>query len=158
MTEFVTHSEQETNAIGRTIAALLVPGSIVVLTGPLGSGKTALVRGICQYFGCDDQLSSPTFTIINIYNGRQRIYHCDLYRLHRPDELFAAGFEDALYSDGIIVVEWAERALSLLPERRHEIALTHGDAPDVRRLLHHHRIEGEPSLLEMVGEREESGR
>ncbi len=149
MTEFITHSEAETHEIGRIIGGMLAPGAVVALTGTLGSGKTALVRGICRWFGCDDQLSSPTFTIINVYDGSSRVQHCDLYRLTRTAELHAAGLDDAIHSGDIVLIEWAERALGLLPEHRHEIVMEHGHDPDERIIRHHQRVAGEPSMLEL---------
>jgi tRNA threonylcarbamoyladenosine biosynthesis protein TsaE len=123
----IAHNEAATRALAREIAAGLRPGMLVALSGELGSGKTALVRGICEYFGCLEQVSSPTFTIINEYAGSEAIAHCDLYRLVSADDLFETGISDLLQGDSIVLIEWAERALALLPYPRIEILCDYGE-------------------------------
>lgn len=103
-----TTSENETAAVGRDLARRLRPGSVVLLSGPLGAGKTAFVRGLALGLGCDpDAVSSPTFTIIQEYAGTVTLQHVDLYRLG-PTEVDDLGLED-LFEDQIAAVEWAER-------------------------------------------------
>ena len=106
----VTHSEAETARIGRHLADGLVPGSIVLLFGDLGAGKTSLVRGLAEGLGVDpDEVSSPTFTLIREYRGgRLPLLHVDLYRLHDPREIEELGLEE-LGTDAATAIEWAER-------------------------------------------------
>jgi len=101
----------------------LMPGDVVTLLGELGSGKTCLVRGICKGLECADQVTSPTFTLINEYRGRFPVYHFDFYRLESEQEIFDLGYEEYFFGDGICLVEWAERALPLLPQNYIEIRL-----------------------------------
>ena len=132
--EFATWSAEETESFGCRIGALLESGpNVLALSGDLGSGKTALVRGICRYFRCEEQVSSPTFTIINEYRGSKTVFHCDLYRTRHEDELFEAGVEELLRQDDIVLVEWGERAATLLPLPRFEILADHGASEQERR-------------------------
>ena len=102
-------SEQETEAIGRELAQQLAPGAVVAFTGDLGAGKTAFVRGMAQGLGISQRVTSPTFTIVNEYEGgRLPLFHFDLYRLGSSDELFDIGWEDYLARGGVCAVEWSE--------------------------------------------------
>ncbi|MDT8323130.1 MAG: tRNA (adenosine(37)-N6)-threonylcarbamoyltransferase complex ATPase subunit type 1 TsaE [Bacteroidota bacterium] len=128
-----TYGEDETRALGRAFAETLPADAVVAFSGDLGSGKTAFIRGICDTFSCGGQVSSPTFTIVNEYAGSRRVTHCDLYRLDNMTEMLEIGL-DALFRDGgTVLVEWAERALPLLPLPRYEIAAAHGDSEAHRR-------------------------
>ncbi|HKS70610.1 MAG TPA: tRNA (adenosine(37)-N6)-threonylcarbamoyltransferase complex ATPase subunit type 1 TsaE, partial [Ktedonobacterales bacterium] len=102
-------SPEATHALGERLGHLLGSGDIVLLTGDLGAGKTALAQGIARGLGVAGPVSSPTFTILKEYEGRIPLYHFDLYRIEDPDELEALGFGDYFYGDGVSVVEWAER-------------------------------------------------
>ncbi len=103
-----TGSEEESSAAGERLAAALRPGDVILLHGDLGAGKTAFVRGLARGLGVDpDEVTSPTFTLIQEYRGRTTLYHVDLYRL-APREVEDLGL-DELLSDGIVAVEWAER-------------------------------------------------
>lgn len=104
----VTGSDAETEAVGSHLAARLGPGSRVLLYGELGAGKTAFVRGLAAGLGIDpDEVSSPTFTLVQEYSGRLSLFHADLYRL-APGEVDDLGL-DALAADGVLAIEWAER-------------------------------------------------
>ena len=116
MFEFVSNSEEETRKFAEKIAAQLKKGDIIVLTGDLGSGKTKFVEGILTYFGKQDEISSPTFTIVNEYNARETIYHFDVYRLEDVDEFFAIGGEE-YFEKGICLIEWGEIIEEILPNR-----------------------------------------
>jgi tRNA threonylcarbamoyladenosine biosynthesis protein TsaE len=108
--EFHTHSELETEAVGRGIAAKLTPGSVIALSGDLGAGKTAFTRGAAAAFGIDS-ISSPTFTVVNEYlDGTIPLFHFDLYRLNGEDDVYDIGWEDYLERGGVIIVEWSSRA------------------------------------------------
>jgi tRNA threonylcarbamoyladenosine biosynthesis protein TsaE len=107
----------ETLAIGRRIGAALEPGDVVALVGPLGAGKTHLVKGIAEGAGVADrnQVNSPTFVLINEYAGRLPIHHIDVYRLAGSDELEALGFEEMVSGPGAVLIEWADRVEDALP-------------------------------------------
>jgi tRNA threonylcarbamoyladenosine biosynthesis protein TsaE len=104
-----TASEEETAAAGERLAAALRAGDVVLLFGELGAGKTAFVRGVAQGLGAGpDDVSSPTFTLIQEYAGRVTLYHVDLYRLD-PTEVRDLGLEELVSGDGVVAIEWAER-------------------------------------------------
>ena len=115
MTEaFISHSEHETRQIARQFAASLHPGEIVSLSGLLGAGKTVFMRGVAEYFNCAEQLSSPTFSLFNIYHGsldgeELMLHHFDLYRIDSLRELEGIGFDEYLASGYLSFVEWGER-------------------------------------------------
>ena len=104
-----THSPEETEAVGRKIAAKLLPGDIIAYSGDLGAGKTAFTRGLAAGLGVTEQVTSPTYTIVNEYlSDRLPLFHFDMYRLGSADELFDIGWEDYLARGGICAVEWSE--------------------------------------------------
>ena len=113
--DYLSHSVEETEAIGRRLGAVLRPGVVIACRGDLGAGKTAFTRGLARGLGCTGRVSSPTFTIVNEHEGRLPLFHFDLYRLGDGEELFDIGWEDYLDRGGVCAVEWSERAWSLLP-------------------------------------------
>ena len=127
-------NEAATAALARRLAPALRPGDTVALSGDLGAGKTAFARALIRAStGSDAEVPSPTFTLLQTYDAPvRRIYHFDLYRIVTPDELTEIGWDEAL-SDGIVLVEWPDRAGPLLPKRRLDIAFAFGDGPGVRR-------------------------
>ena len=109
--EHYSSSVQETEALGRALAQHLTPGTVVAFTGDLGAGKTAFVRGMAQGLGIAQRVTSPTFTIVNEYEGgRLPLFHFDMYRLGSADDLFDIGWEDFLRRGGVCAVEWSENA------------------------------------------------
>ena len=107
--EFITHSPEETEAIGEKLAQQLNPGTILAYRGDLGAGKTAFTRGLARGLGFREQVTSPTYTIVNEYlGGRLPLFHFDMYRLHSSDDLFDIGWDDYLERRGICAVEWSE--------------------------------------------------
>lgn len=115
---WLTASEGETEALGATLAAELVPDGILLLFGEMGSGKTVLTRGLARGLGIDPlTVQSPTFTLIREYEGDRRLIHVDLYRLE-PAEVAALGLEELLAGPGVKVVEWAERLPFPVPRAR----------------------------------------
>lgn len=124
MLRIISHSPEETRALGEKLAARLAPGDVVILEGELGAGKSELARGIARGLGVTDTVTSPSFTILNVYeSGRCPLYHFDWYRLESAEELFELGLEEYLGGDGIAVVEWAERCPEALPEKTIRIRL-----------------------------------
>ena len=114
--QFLSHSTQETEAIGEELAQKLRGGDVLAFTGSLGMGKTAFTRGLARGLGCRGRVTSPTFTIVNEYEGRTPLFHFDMYRLGSSDELFDIGWEDYLSRGGVCAVEWSENVMDALPE------------------------------------------
>ncbi len=112
----ISHSPAETIEFGCQLAAELQPGAVLALTGELGAGKTCLVKGIAHGLGVEQEVTSPTFTLIHEYRGgRLPLYHVDLYRLDSIEQAVGIGIEEYLPGDGVTVIEWAEKIESLLP-------------------------------------------
>ena len=117
MDTFISKSEQDTINFAKDFAKDLKTGDIVVLTGDLGSGKTKFTQGILEYFGLGNEISSPTFTIVNEHHTKDiNIYHFDVYRLEDVDEFYAIGGED-YFENGISIIEWGEIIENILPKR-----------------------------------------
>lgn len=113
--EYISNSAQETEALGERLAARLRPGDVIAYTGDLGAGKTAFTRGLARGLGVADRVTSPTFTIVNEYEGgRLPLFHFDLYRMDSPEELFDIGWEDYLARGGVCAVEWSENVADAL--------------------------------------------
>ncbi|MDP2324718.1 MAG: tRNA (adenosine(37)-N6)-threonylcarbamoyltransferase complex ATPase subunit type 1 TsaE, partial [Gammaproteobacteria bacterium] len=127
-----TTAPEQTEAIGRLLAEVLPPGTLVALYGDLATGKTCLVRGMAGFLGGDTPVHSPTFTLVNQYGDERPLYHLDLYRLGGPDMLADLGYEEIFDGAGLCVVEWAERAEGLLPAEHLAIYLSHGGG-DIRK-------------------------
>jgi tRNA threonylcarbamoyladenosine biosynthesis protein TsaE len=128
----LTRSVDETRALGARLGdALLRPGDVVVLAGPLGSGKTAFAQGVARGLGVTDPVVSPTFTIVREYVGRVPLAHVDLYRLERLQELHDLGFDEIL-DDRVTLVEWGDAAGPLLPADRLEVRLEMAGNEDER--------------------------
>jgi tRNA threonylcarbamoyladenosine biosynthesis protein TsaE len=113
--EIVTHSPEGTRDWGQRIGGLVLPGDIILLVGELGSGKTCLTQGIATGLGVKEHALSPTFVIMREMHGRLPLYHMDLYRLDRIEETRDLGLDDYFYGQGLCVVEWAEKAMALMP-------------------------------------------
>ena len=113
---FETHSSEETIALGKKIGSLLKGGDIIAYSGGLGAGKTTITRGISIGMGLDDEVTSPTFALVNEYRGELNLYHFDMYRITSPDDLETTGFYDYMDSDSVLAVEWSENIQSELPK------------------------------------------
>ena len=111
-------SPEETQKLGRRLGELASPGDVFLLIGELGAGKTCLTQGIAWGLGTEEYALSPSFVIMRELHGRLPLYHIDLYRLDTIEESIDLGLDDYLYGEGVCVVEWAEKALSILPEKR----------------------------------------
>ena len=120
----VTNSPEETRRLGERLAGQLQAGDVVILEGELGAGKSELARGIAKGLGVTETVTSPSFTILNVYeSGRCPLYHFDWYRLESAEELYELGMDEYLGGDGIAVVEWAERCPEAVPEGAIRISL-----------------------------------
>ena len=127
----VTNSAAETRALGEKLASRLKAGDVVVLEGELGAGKSELARGIARGLGVTETVTSPSFTILNVYeSGRCPLYHFDWYRLESEEELYELGMDEYLGGDGIAVIEWAERCPEAVPENvlRIRLEVTGGES------------------------------
>ena len=113
--QVVTNSETETVKLGKKFAHILNSGNIVALIGDLAAGKTTFIKGICDEFGVEEDVGSPTFTLINEYNGKMPIHHIDCYREQNIKGWIDIGIEEYLYGSGITLIEWAEMIEELLP-------------------------------------------
>lgn len=123
MKEFITHSEQETAQAAAEIAAQLKAGDIILYQGEMGAGKTAFTKGIAKQLGVTEHVTSPTFALVNEYEGRLPLFHFDLYRIDSYDDLYAIGFFDYLDRGGIIAAEWSENIEGLAEELENVITI-----------------------------------
>lgn len=114
--KYLSHSEDETQKIGYEVAEKIKKGDVISLTGSLGAGKTVFAKGFAKQLGIEEAIVSPTFTLVQEYDGRMKMYHLDLYRLSGEDEFESMGGEDFLYSDGVTLIEWSEKIESMLPD------------------------------------------
>ena len=114
--EYISHSPEETEAIGQALGERLKPGTVLAYLGDLGMGKTAFTRGLARGLGCRGRVTSPTFTIVNEYDGKIPLFHFDMYRLTDSEDLFDIGWEDYLERGGVCAVEWSERISDAFPE------------------------------------------
>ena len=121
----ISRSEEETRAAGEALAGSLRPGDAVLLSGDLGMGKTEFARGVAAGLGVDPgRVHSPSFTLVNRYPGRIPVYHIDLYRVEKLEDMDELGLEEILGGDGVAVVEWAERLGPYRPGRAVEVQVT----------------------------------
>ena len=113
MATYISHSPEETHALGEAWGRAANSGLVIALSGDLGAGKTQLAKGVACGLGITGRVHSPTFTLVNEYaGGRLPFFHVDLYRLDTPDQILAAGLEEYFHPDGVSVIEWAERWLA----------------------------------------------
>ena len=132
--EFVTHSPAETQALGERLAAQLAGGEVIAFTGGMGAGKTAFTRGLAIGLGAGDVASSPTFALVNEYQGRLVLDHFDMYRIETWEDLESTGFFDYLESDRVLAIEWSENIEGALPEKRIAVDMQPGQGEDQRRI------------------------
>ena len=119
----ITRSADETRDIGTAIGRVIAPGTLVLLIGQLGAGKTTFTQGIADGLGVTAYTKSPSFVLVNEYQGRLPLIHMDLYRIDEPAEVWELGLDDYLGRDGVVAVEWADRATSIFPPDRLEIRI-----------------------------------
>jgi len=144
-----THSGEETIDLGRKLGAVLGKGDVIALAGGLGSGKTCFTKGVALGLGVspDTVITSPSFALMNQYEGRCTLFHMDVYRLGSVSDFLDTGLDEYLYGDGVTVMEWADRWQEILPDWRLEVQFTILDA-QIRRII----MSGwKPRALEIVG-------
>lgn len=129
--------ERELSDWGEKLGRSVAPPLVIAIAGELGAGKTTLTQSICRGYGVSDDVTSPTFTLVHEYSGaRSKVYHLDLYRMKSARELEALGWDDMLQENALVIVEWPDRALGLMPPGHVPISLAHlSERPD-RRLLY----------------------
>lgn len=135
---YETFSPEETYRLGRQLGASAKPGDLYTLRGDLGVGKTTLTQGIAAGLGISEPVNSPTFTIVQLYEGgRMPFYHFDVYRIGDVEEMEEIGYEDYFYGDGLTLVEWGDRIAELLPDNCRAIAIEKdlGKGLDYRKIL-----------------------
>ena len=134
MAEYRTAAEEETIALGERLAHELKPGTVVLLIGNLGAGKTTLAKGIVKGLGAaaPEEVSSPTFTLIHEYGEPAKVYHVDLYRLDDAAAVATLGLEELFERRAVVLIEWGERFGELMPEKRVEIRLEAGEGDERR--------------------------
>ncbi len=120
---YKSNSVKETQNIAKAFAKELKEGDVICLYGDLGVGKTAFVQGLAKGLGVEDYIQSPTFTIVNCYDGKLPLYHFDVYRIADCDEMYEIGYEEYVYGDGISVIEWPELIADILPNVRFDITI-----------------------------------
>jgi tRNA threonylcarbamoyladenosine biosynthesis protein TsaE len=120
----ITRSEEETLDLAGRFSAYLGSGDVVALFGELGAGKTLFVRGVCRGLGVKEAVTSPTFTLVQEYRGKLPVYHVDFYRLEAA-AIYELDLDWYFRSEGITLIEWAERGLGVLPEHRYEVRLSY---------------------------------
>ena len=117
MINIETHSFEETVQFGMKLGKTLKSGDVICLSGDLGTGKTALTNGIAKALGINSYITSPTFTLVNEYEGEIPLYHFDVYRISDPEEMYDIGFEEYINGQGVTIIEWGEQINDMLPEQ-----------------------------------------
>ncbi|MFO8011251.1 MAG: tRNA (adenosine(37)-N6)-threonylcarbamoyltransferase complex ATPase subunit type 1 TsaE [Dehalococcoidia bacterium] len=133
--QLISKSPQETHRTGLEIGQLLNEGSLILLSGELGAGKTCLAQGIARGAGYNGYVTSPSFVLVKEYSGRLNIYHIDFYRLGDITEIAELGIDDYIYGDGVCIIEWAEKASGYMPEENLSIRLEHIPGEDESRFV-----------------------
>ncbi|WP_409227671.1 tRNA (adenosine(37)-N6)-threonylcarbamoyltransferase complex ATPase subunit type 1 TsaE [Gudongella sp. SC589] len=123
---------EETDTFGKRLGELVEAGDVICLNGDLGAGKTTISKSVGLGLGVEDYITSPTFTIINEYQGRLPLYHFDVYRLNDGEDLYDLGVEDYFYGKGVCLIEWAENIQEYLPDDRLELWIYRTENPDER--------------------------
>ena len=123
-TVYETFSAEETHALGKKIGETARPGDVYTLVGDLGVGKTVFTQGIADGLGITEPVSSPTFTIVQVYEeGRMPFYHFDVYRIGDIEEMDEIGYEDYFYGEGLCMIEWANLIEEILPDKRYDVTI-----------------------------------
>lgn len=135
--KIITSSSGETRKAGQILGEFLKPGDLICLNGDLGAGKTVFVSGVAKGLEIEEPVTSPTFTLVNEYEGRILFFHFDVYRIYDPEELYDIGFEEYFYRGGAVCIEWSNLIESVLPQDRLEIEIIRipGEENDDKREL-----------------------
>ncbi len=133
---YVTHSPEETINLGKQLAQQLSPKTTLCFFGDLAAGKTTFIKGIVEELSghSADSVCSPTFSYLNIYEGKQSVFHFDLYRLRFADEFLDMGFDDYFYANGICCIEWSERITNIIPKNALTVELSHFEQDNTRKI------------------------
>jgi len=140
----ICHNEEATSSFGDAFAKILEPGDFIGLDGDLGAGKTFLSKAIIHALGVDDYVTSPSYTIVNEYQGLYKVNHFDVYRIDDIDEMYEIGYEEYFFADDICLVEWSKVIEELLPEEHYRITLKLGEDFNTRVI----EIQGSSKRLE----------
>lgn len=135
MTEYLTRSPEDTEVLAAKLANQLKPGMVVAFFGGMGMGKTAFTRGLAKGMGITEDVSSPTFALVNDYGGNPPLVHFDMYRISTWDDLYSTGFFDYIDMGAVLAVEWSENIENALPEDAVRITITHGEEENDRIIL-----------------------
>lgn len=125
MVKIYLDGEEQTKEIGYRLGKLLTPGSVICLIGDLGAGKTTMTQSLAKAIGVDDYITSPTFTIVNEYEGNMPLYHFDVYRIGSSEEMYDIGYDEYINSDGVCIIEWANLINDILPDEYLDIELSY---------------------------------
>ena len=134
MVSYTTTSPEETEALAEKLAGELRPGTVVAYFGGMGMGKTAFTRGLAKGMGVKEEVSSPTFALVNDYGGNPPLVHFDMYRISTWDDLYSTGFFDYIDMGAVLAVEWSENIENALPEDAIRIVISRGEEEDVRHI------------------------
>ncbi|SCG81966.1 UPF0079 ATP-binding protein [Proteiniborus sp. DW1] len=143
----------ETEKVGYILGKLLTGGEVICMTGDLGAGKTTMTQSIAKGLDVDDYVTSPTFTIINEYQGRCPLYHFDVYRINDVDEMYDLGYEEYFYSDGVSIIEWADIIKEILPKERLNIEINKKDNIDNREIIIYGNGEKYINIIKLLSEK-----
>ncbi|MDF2531524.1 MAG: putative hydrolase [Clostridia bacterium] len=135
MLKIISKSAEHTYKLGTGLGKALQQGDIICLTGDLGAGKTAFTKGIGAGLDIQEFITSPTYTIINEYNGRIPLFHFDVYRLEGVEEMYELGYEEYFFGDGAVVIEWADIVKDIIPQERLWITILRGKEEDTREII-----------------------
>ncbi len=113
--DFIVNNENMTMELGRKLGLLANAGDIICINGELGTGKTHFTKGFAKGLSISENITSPTFNIVNEYNGRLKLNHFDVYRVNDPEEIYAIGFDDYVFSDAVSIIEWSSYIAELIP-------------------------------------------
>lgn len=158
MLKYITEDVEETSRIGEQLGKLLNTGNIICLSGDLGAGKTAFTKGIAKGLGVEDYVTSPTYTIINEYQGRLPLYHFDVYRLNDVEEMYELGYEEYFFGDGVVVLEWADIVMDIIPRERLWITILNTSGDNSREIIMEPTGEVYDNILKGLEQYENPGR
>jgi tRNA threonylcarbamoyladenosine biosynthesis protein TsaE len=157
MLKLTSESPEETLIIGERLGRLLEKGNIICLTGDLGAGKTAFTKGIAKGLEVLDYVTSPTYTIINEYEGRLPLYHFDVYRLNDVEEMYELGYEEYFFGDGVVVLEWADIVTDIIPRERLWITILNTKGDNSREIIMEPTGEAYNNIVKGMEHNEDSG-